>query len=102
MHAVVRVKAEDNLPESVLSFHRKVASVISLAASSHFACSDELSWDQPPSVCCPCSAGSGPSVALHGAGMERALGFSLAIVHSEMKLLLVSIDPGASHMVIIA
>lgn len=101
MHAVVRVKAEDNLPESVLSFHRKVASVISLA-SSHFACSDKLSWDQPPSLCCPCSAGSGPSVARHGAGMERALGFSLAIVHSEMKLLLASIDPGASHMVIIA
>lgn len=49
-----------------------------------------------------CSAGSGPSVALHGAGMERALGFSLAIVHSEMKLLLASLDPGASHMVIIA
>lgn len=72
---------------------------ISLASSFHCACSDELSWDSSRLNVFRAVL----ALALLWCYLERAWGgFSLAMVHGEMTLLLASLDPGASHMVIIA
>lgn len=72
---------------------------ISPASSFHFACSDKMSWDSSRLyVVCAVLA-----LALLWRCLERAWGgFSLAMVHGEMTSLLASLDPGASHVVIIA